>query len=1109
MRYEEYEKKIIKRARVRKAIYRFRFPIIIFSSAVILTTGGLVGTKGLVSEKETLLPEYHYGDTISYLSTAFISNASYEFSPLEQEEWKEDVPYLVGKYKMRSRGENSFNSYYYGKEQEFEIVPKEIVATVNEDSLTYGDIPTLKIDGLCYQDKFNDNYTMSYSDRTQSTWTITPDLNSIRIFASSGKDVTSNYKIKVQSKDLNILKRSITISTSSDNKIYDGTPLKNEGFNVISGSLVEGDSISVVSSSDIVNVGTTLNNQTFKVTTSDGLDMTSHYAIELKAGSLAIEKRKITVSSINHEYIYDGYDKRFDIKEVSITSGDGLANGEKIEFDYADSDLFINAGEYSNSFKTKIIRGDVDVSSNYDITSIFGKTTINKRNIAIKSDSESFTYDKKNHYVNTASLLNETTLADKDELIVNKYNKFVDSGEYKNDIEYSIVDKATGNDAISNYSINYTSGLITINKVDLTISLVKQKVVYDGKPHQNSHTIKEGELVEGDKIEVTVSPEYTDVGVYDNENYEVIIKDENGLDNLKNYNLKYINREEAFEITKRPITIETISKEKLYDAEPISKSIEDDEVLYQINEGSLAENEYIKFEYKNNPVDSGKYPIQKELVIYHQLGEEKDIDNDKVVTSNYEITYVDGTFTINKRTISIETIDCEYKYNRETTLPADAKTFKVLDTGDGLVKGHKVKSLNITCDGINVGTYDYKIDESSLVIVDKDDNDVTKNYSPTFINSGKVKIVPRPVTVKLNDASKIYDGEPLKSEKYTQTGLLSGDYFKFEGLPSIIHVWEGPKDNDPTSMKIFMSNGDEVTSNYEITNKSNGKLEIKPRPITVESISIKKQFDGKETSRVKQFKIAGGSLAKNDRIEVNEMTSNDNVFYHVCDVDNVFTVSIYNKNDEDVTADYKIDYKYGKIQIEPCELQIQTFSTSITYDGKPHDVIYAEEEVNDSSENFFLSKGKIPEGYHLFCAFSALDLKYVNDSNHKYTTTITEEDPNYDVDNNDFSIEYTNFEFGTASIKQRSITLQTISGSKIYDEKAFGIDLTDEEYMWIAGGSLAEGDYIESFNRPEFIEVGDYENFISDLIIKNAEGKDVTYCYNINFNFGSVKIYEM
>lgn len=1109
MRYEEYEKKIIRRAKVLKVLYRFRLAIILTVSAALLVSGSLIGTKGLVKEEETLAVSYHYGDELSYRSSAFLSNVSYEFSPFDVEEWSPEAPYLVGKYKMRSKGENSFSSYYYGQEQAFEILPKEVTATVAEDSLTYGELPTLKLEGLCYGDHFEETYTMSYSDKTEPKWTISPDHDSILIRSSSGADVTSNYAITIAPKELNILKKSLQISTGSANKTYDGTALKSEEFHIVSGSLVAGDSIELVDASSITNAGRKDNAQSFRITTGDGSDMTSHYDISLVPGNLTISKRPLSLATSDYEFTYDGTDKKNFMESMHLQGEDKPAEGEEVHCSYADQAPYVDAGEYVHAFQVKVVRGETDVTENYAITKNPGKTIIQKRALVLTSGSRTFDYDKEKRSVNEANIAEGYSLAEKDEFVVTSYPEPIDAGEYQNALQFSLLDKGTHADVAKNYEVTFNTGKITINPIALKVRVKPLTVTYDGKPHKNDFELIEGELVGEDTLVESVNPEQTNVGTYDNPDFDVVVKDEKGLDNTKNYVLSYEGKEECLTIQKRTLKIDVKSKEKTYDAKPMSASMAEDEVYYEVLEGTFAEKEYGVMTYVDEPpvVKAGKHPITRSFVIYHQLGEEKDPAKDSVVTSNYDLSYQEGKWDINKRAITLKTLDVERAYDRTSSIPADKKAYELVeDAGDGLVEGHHIETVGISCAGVNVGVYPYVIDESKLQILDEKNEDVTENYAVTYINNGKMTIVKRDTEVTLSDAKKTYDGKPLSSSKYTAKGLLEGDYYSFEGLPSITHVWESPTDNEPTGAKIFTSEDVDVTSNYNITKITKGKLEITKRNLTLRSCSLEKTFDGKAFEKSDKYDIINGtSLAEGDRIEVQSMRSYDNTYVHCVDTTNDFEVKIFNESDEDVTEDYDIKYNKGTIKIKQCELSLGLFSTSFLYDGLEHSVAFDEADLSAGSDKIYLSKGTIPAGMHLAVSVSSdAFIRPTTMGVHLDSFVITT-DPGLEANEDDFHLTFE----GQFSINSRPLTLETISGSKIYDETSFGEELSDEDFLWIAYGSLAPGDYIASFDRMEMIEIGTYDNSVSNLVIRNALGEDVTDCYNISTELGKVIIYEM
>ncbi|MCR5079372.1 MAG: hypothetical protein K6B65_05630 [Bacilli bacterium] len=1104
MIYDRYEAKIIKKTKVLKKLYHVRFAIIGVFTAGFLTGGTLMGTKGLVSDKVKLSGSYDYGYQYTYESSAFMSDSSYEFSTIDGQQWQDEAPTKVGKYKMRAKGNNSFNSYYYGQDQAFEIVPKVIDVTVVEDTITYGETPTLHIDDqLEFDEHLDPSYTLSIQNKTESKWTYTPNLESLKVYSPSGEDMTRCYKFNLVPKEVGILKKAITISSSSSSKVYDGTQIENKGYEITSSGLIEGDSISLVANTSFANASSEENKHTYKITNPKGEDVTCYYAITFVPGNLTISKKPISFTSENKEFIYDGESKIFSLEDVLYEKKD-VAEGQKAILSYETEEEFVKAGTYSNRFSAKIVSGDVDVSANYDISYSFGVTTINKRAIKVESGSLEHTYDKIDVSKEEVTIT-EGSLAGKDELSFSTPS-FKDVGSYENKInDFDIVDKTSKVSYLDCYDFSSKNGTIKINPYEISVEIIQKTVIYDGKPHKNEFQLKDCVALEGDTVYETYNEEKTSAGTYDNDTFKVAVKDEKENDNTDNYKINYLGREGALVINKRDIGLKLIGKEKLYDGLSIEKTMEGER--YTLTSGTLAEGEYLDFKYLNgNVVDAGTYPISSSIAVYHQVGEEKDVEADIDVTNNYNISLTNADFQINKRTITIQTLDVSHEYNRETTLPKDANLFELVDGGDGLLEGHKISALNVTCEGIDVGTYPYTVDEASLVILDKDNKDVTKNYSVTLINSGTVTITARKVKVTMEPNSKIYDGKPFSSTKYTADRLLSGDYCTFLGSPSVTHVMEGDVKNEPSSVSVFTKNNEDVTSNYDITMAYKTKgIHIEPRPITIASEGLTTTFTGKPITKFEAYEIKKGTLAEGDTLEILSMVSNGDDIIHAGTYSNTFTYRITNSSDEDVTSDYDVTTEFGEITIEKVALTFDITSQNVVYDGQYHNFSYSVTNVSSSSSSIYLVSGEIPTGISMDISVSLNNLLNVgvyDDYVYDFSLSC---DAGYVANNSDFMISFVS---SSQTISSRGITINTIGGCKIYDGEPYGNGLDEEELYWISGAGLASGHTIE-VELVQIVEVCEYALFsVKSAIIHDAFGNDVTLNYAIDYNLGEVTIYE-
>ena len=103
-----------------------------------------------------------------------------------------------------------------------------------------------------------------------------------------------------------------------------------------------------------------------------------------------------------------------------------------------------------------------------------------------------------------------------------------------------------------------------------------------------------------------------------------------------------------------------------------------------------------------------------------------------------------------------------------------------------------------------------------------------------------------------------------------------------------------------------------------------------------------------------------------------------------------------------------------------------------------------------------------------------------------------------------YDIKYT---YGTVTVTQRVIDIQTQSASKEYD----GEPLFCKEYNVTSSYEapndfgIGPNDYIETLEYTELVHVGQVENILT-FVIKNKEGKDVTSNYQYTLSYGTLEI---
>ncbi len=191
--------------------------------------------------------------------------------------------------------DNDVTSYYdisYNSGKLF-IEAIKLKIKLLDRSVTYNGLQTItykKEDMEIISGKILDGYVFdanySIEVNTPTTILIKPSVDDISI-TYNGESVINNYKIEFVESSLTILKRAITITSGSIIKEYSNTPLTYNAFEIVSGSLISGDSISVNITGVLTKIGKTKNTiSDINIYDENGKNITSYYVITKVEGEL-------------------------------------------------------------------------------------------------------------------------------------------------------------------------------------------------------------------------------------------------------------------------------------------------------------------------------------------------------------------------------------------------------------------------------------------------------------------------------------------------------------------------------------------------------------------------------------------------------------------------------------------------------------------------------------------------------------------------------------------------------------------------------------------------------------------------------------------------------
>ena len=406
-------------------------------------------------------------------------------------------------------------------------------------------------------------------------------------------------------------------------------------------------------------------------------------------------------------------------------------------------------------------------------------------------------------------------------------------GEYSGEIptainagEYTIYYKVEGNE-----QYNDIEGLepltVTIAKARVTVTVTEHsgEAVYDGKVHTVSGYDVSFSNSLYTETDFTFSGD-DGVSARDAGSYGMALTAEDFANTNDNFAVSFVIVDGALTVAPKAVTVKANDASKTYgDGDP---------GLTATVEGLVGEDTIQYTLAREQGEGVGNYAITVDA---------------EAEQGNYTVTYVNGVFTIEKRSLTI-TAASESKVYDGYELSSEGYV------AEGLIAGHAVQSVFHDSLGngawpTDVGTYSHIVRDAVVVnpaVTDAAGNPeiVTDNYKITY-SLGTLEVTPKHITITAASAERAYDGTALTDDGYTSTGLADGDVF--DGITVTgSQTFVGASDNVPSEVKIVRPTEDgkvvDVNDNYTIT-YANGTLKVTQRELTITADSAEKVYDGK------------------------------------------------------------------------------------------------------------------------------------------------------------------------------------------------------------------------------------------------------------------------
>lgn len=923
----------------------------------------------------------------------------------------------------------------------------------------------------------------------------------------SGKNICTytadaNYEIDgYEYGTLTVSPRSISITTDDVTATYDGKPHSNGTLIYNKLRLVEGHTIEVVGKlveqTDYTEgVENKLTTDDIVIKDADGKTVTGNYAVSWTCGTIIINKRPLAITTGSSVDTYDGAPHG---NENAAAVGDTLLTELNHEVKLLSAYTYTRATEGEpNTTTYKIMCGETDLSHNYKIEYTNGTIVINKAPVTVAL-KENVRAEYGSDYAKlladgAVTLVNGETV----ELKIN-FNKTVDRiGPYTASVDWnnSVIKDKNGStiaNGADNYEVTFSPVSRSFEVIARNVSLTLNaggttKFVY-GSDYETAITnVTASWAKSGEKIKVNLvyrqngtecMPE--NVGAYTAELDTWTV--EGGV--KENYNVVSCNIV-TFEITPKDLTVDMDDLTVVYGADLVyPDGVSGYTAVYGLLDGHTIEvtPAFEKDGESVTPEFAGTYDIVCGGIT---------VNGGAVSAANYNvITGEKGTLTIEGVNISIERKTVTKTYDGERlVLSENAPATEVTYYINGVEGAPFETGLRLVLDG-ECATADGNVSSSrrnnaQYKVVDASGN-AAGNYVVTYVeNDARLVITQRELSVTTNDAKRSYNGAPLTAGcTYDESELVSGHTLTTENGARIVDAG-----STPNTMRIVIKDaaGKTVTPNYDIK-LTVGTLTVEEAAVTVIIPDMEKVYG--DDINVNNF-VLEAELINGETLSFRVLYAKGADIYDGATLLDAGSYGIVEDRGNMAVnggsgklTNYILEFTKGAtLTITPRHITVTTATPEAhEYDGNP---------FSDTSYRTNLEGGGLFNGDTLGLVGNAATITEVG-------TTPNSND--YKVPNANYVID--SIEYGTLEVVARTISVTTADINETYNGKPY----SDTSFVYDESKLLA-GHKIEVVGEPtvQLDATDGVENVLEFKISEIAGGRDVTSCYDIQPEYGTIVI---
>ena len=785
----------------------------------------------------------------------------------------------------------------------------------------------------------------------------------------------SNVEFVVVDGKLEISKRSVKLTSSSDKKVYDGNALTNDTVTVGGDGFAKDEGATYNVTGSQTDVGESKN--TFTYTLNEGTKA-DNYTIEKTEGTLKVtpvtDKVTVTITGLNKTVTYDG--EEHSVFGYDATPSNKLYNPkEDMQFEGFDEDMTAK-GTDAGTHTMGLTADQFHNKDNGNFTNVTfvvekdGYVKINPRPVTLTSGSAERVYNGK-------PLMNETVTVGgdgfaKDEGVTYDFTgSQTDVGESENTFTF----EANEGTSAKNYSFEFKFGTLKVtpftDKVTVTITEKSGTVTYDGGDHivsgYKSMTANNPLYDVEDYVDETPTEAWTAKGTDAGEYPVGIVAGDFKNTNANFTNVEFVVVDGKLTITPAPITLQASSRSKTYDGTPLEA---DGYGFYEGNLDLADDIESVILTGSQTLVGSSSSLITEV------------IPKEGKKLKNYKFTFLPGTLTITDGTgddpVKPEnvvtkthipkdmgynlgepvtfTISVKNIYNTPKTITLTEKENVKFSNGENVIvfkdvpAGETVTAeatYTITSEDILEGVFRNTVtatfgDDKSWEARDEVDTaklDTTLNVMKTSnVPDGQKAALGQTITytIKVQNAGNVpYTNvkveDPLTGLTETIETLAVGETktFTTEYVVTEADVLEGHVLNTATAA------GDKIKDpKSDEPKEPNGGDEVETptfAPITIKPKDVTATYNGAAITG-KDVEITSGKLLEGHKLSAAVIGSGVNAGSYELTLDPE-KIKIVDANNKDVSEMYARTILPGKLTINKRSVLITSQSATKTYDG--------------------------------------------------------------------------------------------------------------------------------------------------------------------------------